>query len=168
MNDGSASSYDVVVRVADRVNAKYYPMLLPVLCPTAEQRPDWLAQDHIKPIFDRAKTAGATFVGVGNIGPTSPIFVDGFVSKTDVDDLLHKGGTGEMLSWIFDKNGKMIDCDINRRVTSVELSPEPEKPVIAMAAGAMKVEAIMGAMRSRLITKLITNEYTAELILSSD
>ena len=62
MNDGSASSYDVVVRVADRVNAKYYPMLLPVLCPTAEQRPDWLAQDHIKPIFDRAKTADATFV----------------------------------------------------------------------------------------------------------
>ena len=168
MDDGAASAYDVVVRVADRVKAKYYPMPLPVFCPSAENKTLLLEQPHIKPIFEKGSKADATFVGIGNLGTASPLFLDGFVSEKEVESLFTMGGVGEMLSWVFNRQGEIIDCELNRRVSSMKLVKNPANPVVAIAAGAIKVDAIMGAMRSGLINKLITNEYTAELILSSD
>ncbi|MBC3765529.1 sugar-binding transcriptional regulator [Neptunicella marina] len=168
MEDGSASAYDVVVRVADRVKAKYYPMPLPVFCPTAENKSLLLTQPHIQPIFDLGDKADATFVGIGNLGISSPLFLDGFVNEKEMQSLHDMGGVGEMLSWVFDRQGTIIDCDLNRRVSSKKLNQNSDKPVVAIAAGELKVHAIMGAMRSGLINKLITNEYTAELILRND
>ena len=36
MSDGSASPYNVVIRLADRVNARHFPMPLPVFARSVE------------------------------------------------------------------------------------------------------------------------------------
>ena len=75
------------------------------------------------------------------------------------------GATGEVISWIFDSNGKLVQSDINQRVTSVALSTRRDKHVIGIAAGQNKVPAIAGAIESGMINSLITNESTAEALL---
>ncbi|MDZ7601570.1 MAG: sugar-binding domain-containing protein [Hoeflea sp.] len=42
----------------------------------------------------------------------------------------------------------------------------PAKPVIAIAVGIPKAEAILAAMRGRLINGLVTDEATAEHLLN--
>ena len=55
-----------------------------------------------------------------------------------------------------------------RDVASTPLKVNADKPVIAIAAGEEKVLSLLGALRSTMINGLITNEYTAERLHSSD
>lgn len=167
-SDGSASSYDVVMRMAEHVNAKHYPMPLPVLPSSKKEKDQLHAQPYIASNLKLAARADATFVGVGNLGLNSPLHIDGFITKPELDELQEKGAVGELIGWVYDKNGKLLDCAVNKRVASAPLIENPDKYVCAIAAGEEKVYAILGAARSKLINGLITNEYTAERLLSID
>ena len=112
-----------------------------------------------------AAQADVTFVGVGNLAVNSPLHIDGFVTPKELEELQTKGAVGEIISWVLDVNGNLIDCAVNERVASTPLKVNPEKAVYAIAAGEEKVLAILGALRSKLINGLITNEYTAERLL---
>lgn len=167
-SDGSASPYDVVVRMAERVNAKHYPMPLPVLPKSKQEKIQLHQLPYITQNMTMAQQADVTFVGVGNLGINSPLHLDGFVTPQELDELQSGGAVGEIISWVFDKNGQLLDCAINQRVASTPLLVNSEKPVFALAAGEEKVYAILGALRSKLVNSLITNEYTAERLLSID
>lgn len=167
-SDGAASPYDVVVRMAERVNAKHYPMPLPVLPRSVNAKNQLHAMPHIAQNMNLAQHADVTFVGVGNLGTNSPLHLDGFVTPEELDELQTGGAVGEIISWVFDKNGQLLDCGINQRVASTPLIVGSDKPVFALAAGEDKVFAILGALRSKLVNALITNEYTAERLLSID
>ncbi|MEL0649658.1 sugar-binding domain-containing protein, partial [Pseudoalteromonas agarivorans] len=45
--DGSASQYDVVVRMSEHINAKHYPMPLPLLPRSDEEKQQIHAQHNI-------------------------------------------------------------------------------------------------------------------------
>jgi len=167
-SDGSASSYDVVMRMAEYINAKHYPMPLPVLPSSKEEKEQLHAQLHIASNLKLAAQADVTFVGVGNLGLNSPLHLDGFITKQEIEELASKGAVGELISWVFDIKGNLLDCAVNQRVASTPLKINSDKAVYAIAAGEEKVYAILGALRSKLINGLITNEYTAERLLSID
>jgi DNA-binding transcriptional regulator LsrR (DeoR family) len=167
-SDGSASPYDVVVRMAEHVNAKHYPMPLPVLPRSKKEKEQLHAQHYVASNLKLAEHADVTFVGVGDLGAHSPLHLDGFITSQELDELESKGAVGEMISWVFDRNGQLIDCAVNQRVASTPLKVGSDKPVYAIAAGEEKVDAILGALRSKMINGLITNEYTAERLLSVD
>lgn len=165
MSDGSASAYNVVIRMADRVNARHYPMPLPVFARSADEKRILHNQEPVHNILELIRQADATFVGVGNLGPTAPLLVDGFVSRDDIRALDKAGAVGEITSWIYDRDGVLIEGLINDRVASAPLVRDPVNPVVGIAVGEVKVPAILGALRGRLINALITNEFTAELLL---
>ncbi|MFA3792901.1 sugar-binding transcriptional regulator [Aliiglaciecola sp. SL4] len=166
--DGSASPYDVVVRMAEHIKAKHYPMPLPVLPRSKEEKEQLHSQRNIASNLALAANADVTFVGIGNLGINSPLMLDGFITKDELKELQKKGAVGEIISWVFDRNGKLLDCAVNDRVASTPLAVSSDKPVIGIAAGQDKVDAILGALRSKMINGLITNEYTAEKVLSLD
>lgn len=167
-SDGSASSYDVVMRMAEHINAKHYPMPLPVLPRSKKEKEALHAQNYIANNLKLAAQADVTFVGIGNLGLNSPLHLDGFITKEELEELQNKGAVGELISWVFDKSGSLIDCAVNQRVASTPLKVDSDKSVYGIAAGEEKVYAILGAVRSKLINCLITNEYTAERLLSID
>jgi len=165
MSDGSASAYNVVIRMAERVNARHYPMPLPVFAHSASEREILHQQEPVHNILELARHADATFVGIGNMGNDAPLIMDGFVTRDEMRALERAGAIGEITSWAYDIEGRMIEALSNDRVASAPLVPNSEKPVIGIAVGAAKVEAILGALRGRLINSLITNEFTAEQLL---
>lgn len=167
-SNGSASSYDVVMHMAEHIKAKHYPMPLPVLSLNKKDKEKLHNQHHIANNLKLAEQADVTFVGVGNLGLNSPLHQDGFVMAEEINDLQKQGAVGEIIGWIFDKNGSLLNCEVNERVASTPLIANPSKPVYAIAAGEEKVFAILGALRSKFITGLITNEYTAERLLTID
>lgn len=165
MSDGAATPYNVVIRMADRVNARHYPMPLPVFARSLEEKQLLQQQEAVHNILELARQADVTYVGIGNIGDNAPLLVDGFVSREETRALIKAGATGEITSWVFDCNGKLIDGLTNDRVASATLKAAPTKPVIAIAVGPLKTDAILAAMRGRLINGLITDEAMAEQLL---
>ncbi|MBL4646758.1 MAG: DNA-binding transcriptional regulator [Hyphomicrobiales bacterium] len=167
MSDGSASAYNVVIRMAERVNARHYPMPLPVFARSVDERELLHNQEPVRNILELARQADVTFLGIGNLGDNAPLAIDGFVSRDEMRALVKAGAVGEITSWAYDRDGKVTDGLTNDRVASAPLSPGNTKPVYGIAAGEAKVPAILGAMRGQLVNGLITNEITAELLLNS-
>ena len=76
------------------------------------------------------------------------------------------GAVGEIVGWVFDAGGSLIEGLTNDRVSSAPLVPANPHPVVGLAVGEVKVAAILGAMRGRLINALVTDEATAEAVLA--
>lgn len=162
--DGSASFYDVIIRIADAVRAPHYPMPLPVIAATTHEKQLLLSQKSVASVIDLARQADVTFVGIGQIGESAPLVQDGFVTPAEMGALAKAGAVGEIVGWAFDAKGTLIDGLTNDRVASVPLDQPAGRLVIGAGMGSFKAQAIKAALRGRLINGLITNEATAELL----
>ena len=164
--DGSASFFDVVMRLADKVQAPHYPMPVPVISPTPEENAAFHALGPIRKVVELAQTADVVFVGVGQMSDDAPLLKDGFVTRSELDEMQAAGATGEVAGWVFDSEGEYIDVGTNRRTGGVRVAPGLERPSVGIAAGASKVSAIRAALKSRIINGLVTDEPTAAALLS--
>ena len=164
--DGSAAFYNVIFNIADKVKARSFPMPLPVIAASARERELLHEQASIKNTLALAAKASVTFVGVGDLGANAPLYEDGFVSREELKALQKAGGVGEMLGWIFDSQGNLIDGMTNDRVASAPIPSRETSLVIAAARGANKVEAVRAAVRRRLVNGLITDEDMARALLA--
>lgn len=164
-SDGSASSYDVIIRIGDTVNAPHFPMPLPVIVSTPQERHLLQSQKTVRSNYELAKHADVTFVGIGQMGSDAPLYEDGFITKTELRALRKAGAVGEIVGWAYDKKGKVIEGLTNEHVASIPVISNNKNPVYGVAAGTHKVEAIHAALEGMLINSLITNETTALQLL---
>ena len=164
--DGSATLYDVISRIAERLDATYFPMPVPVISDTAEEREFFMHLRPVRTVYDLASKADVTFVGIGQMGADAPLALDGFVSPEVLADLQEQGAAGEIASWVFDRRGRYIDSPRNALVGGVRVEPGQTHPVIGVAAGPSKTRAIHAAMLGRIINGLVTDEPTARALLT--
>jgi DNA-binding transcriptional regulator LsrR (DeoR family) len=164
--DGSASFFDVVMRIADKVRAPHYPMPVPVISPTPEENAAFHKLGPVQKVVELAKAADVVFVGVGQMSNDAPLLADGFVSRAELDEMQAAGASGEVAGWVFDSEGQYLDLGTNTRTGGVRVAPGLDRPSIGIAAGASKVPAIYAAMKSRIINGLVTDEPTAIALLS--
>ena len=166
MPDGLATPFNVVVRLADRINGGHYPMPLPIYARSPKERELYAMLDPVRQIRELSERADVSFVGIGDVGPEGPLAKDGFMTAEEVRQYRAAGAVGEVTGWIFDAEGRLIEGLANDRVNSVPLKRATERqPVYGIAGGAEKAAAIRGAIRGGFINCLVTNEAAAERIL---
>jgi len=163
--DGSASFYDIIMRIADTVRAPHYPMPIPVVASTVHEKDLFLAQKPVRNVIELARQADVTMVGIGQLGDQAPLLQDGFITADEMRGLLKAGAVGEVVGWAFDAAGVLIQGLTNDRVASVKPDQPAQRLVIGVGMGTAKKPALTGALRGRLINGLITNEAMAELLL---
>ena len=164
--DGSAAYYNVVFTMADHVKARSFPMPLPVIASSPEERIMLHSQAMIRPTLALAAEADVTFVGIGDLGPEAPLFLDGFISRDELAALQAAGAVGEIVGWAFDREGRLIEGITNPRVASAPIPPRDRSLVVALAMGERKLPGIRAALRGGLVNGLITDEATAEALLA--
>lgn len=116
----------------------------------------------VKPLAEQAK---ATFVGIGQIAWNAPLHQNGFIND-EVAELVELGAVGEVAGWAYDRYGVLLQQGTNSRVASVPLEQPAQRLVIGVAGDVKKVEAILAALRGKLISGLIVDEVAAQAILS--
>jgi DNA-binding transcriptional regulator LsrR (DeoR family) len=163
--DGSASFYDVIIRVSDTVRAAHYPMPLPVIARSIEERDLLTSLPSVRSVLDLIEKADVAFVGVGSLGENSALMKDGFITAEENESLRKAGAVGEITGWAFDSQGRLIQGHINDRVASAPLRQPTKRLMIGVAMGAARRAAIRAALVGRLISGLITDENTAEHLL---
>ena len=163
--DGSASFYDVIMRVSDTVRAPLYPMAVPVLARTAEECGLLTSLPSIRKVLSLVEQADATFVGVGSIGEASALMKDGFITADENEALRRAGAVGEITAWSFDAQGRLLQGHLNDRVASAPLKAATRRLMIGVAMGPSRRAPLKAALIGRLISGLITDEATAEHLL---
>lgn len=162
--DGSTAYYNVLFTIADKVSATTYPLPLPVIAASAEERAALLGQKTLETTRNLSARTDVRFVGIGTMTQAAPLVIDGFITPADQRRLAEKGAVGEIIGYVFDAEGHLIDDAVNSRVSSAVLSPAPAGPTIAAANGPDKIAAIRAALRGGLVTGLVTDEATAQAL----
>lgn len=163
---GVASFYDVVARLSTLTHAPHYPMPLPVVVPTREQRDQLMQLEPVIRVLQLGAIADITLVGIGQMDESAQLYVDGFISKEELNDMRRLGAVGEITGWAYDAAGRIIPGGFNDRLTSVPRIVPPEQLVVGAAQGTGKVLPIHAALRGRIVNGLITNETTARSLLA--
>jgi DNA-binding transcriptional regulator LsrR (DeoR family) len=163
--DGSASFYDVIIRLSDTVRAPHYPMPLPVIARSIEERDLLMGLPSVRVVLGLIEQADVTFVGVGSLGENSALLKDGFITPEQNESLRRAGAVGEITGWAFDSQGRLITGEINELVASAPLRQPTKRLMIGVAMGATRRAAVRAALLGRLISGLITDESTAEHLL---
>ncbi|MCB4771261.1 sugar-binding transcriptional regulator [Ancylobacter sp. Lp-2] len=165
--DGSASYFDVIMRMAEKVHAPHYPMPVPVISDTAEENATFQSLGPVRKVRELARAADVIFVGVGQMSDDAPLLTDGFLKPSELHEVQAAGAVGEVAGRIFDVEGRYLDLAINQRFGGMQApAARPDRPVIGVAAGPSKISAIAAALRSGILNGLITDEPTARGVLA--
>jgi DNA-binding transcriptional regulator LsrR (DeoR family) len=164
--DGSAAYYNVIFSMADAIKARHFPMPLPVLCSSSEERLLLHDQPMVRSTLALGAAANVTFVGVGELGENAPLCLDGFLAVDEMKKLIAEGAAGEICGWFFDGDGRIMNNPINDRVASVPVPPRETCTVVGIAQGRRKSPAILAALRGGLLNGVITDEQSAEYLLT--
>ena len=120
--DGAATSHDVIMRIAEMVQAPHYPMPVPVICDSAEERAEFHALRPVRCVAELARDADETFVGVGHMGADAPLRADGLITEAELAQLMSQDAAGEIAGWVFDGAGQYLDLPHNARVGGVRVT----------------------------------------------
>jgi DNA-binding transcriptional regulator LsrR (DeoR family) len=164
--DGTAAYYNVIFSLAETVEARHFPMPLPVFVASPEERARMHELSLIRATLSLAAAADVCFVGIGEMDDAAPLLLDGFVSRGELAALRAAGAAGEICGWVFDADGRLIEGDRNRRTAGAPLPSREHAVVIALAKGGKKLPALRSALTGRLVNGIITDEATAEVLLS--
>lgn len=143
-----------------------YPVPTPVVATSVEERQLLQTQRSFIAVKSLAEQAKATFIGIGQIAWNAPLHQDGFINDDEVTELIELGAIGEIAGWAYDRAGILLQSGTNERVASIPLEQSAQRLIIGVVGGAKKAEAILAALRGKLITGLITDEAAAQAILS--
>ncbi|WP_099867507.1 sugar-binding transcriptional regulator [Pararhizobium haloflavum] len=163
--DGSAAFYNVVFTMADKVKSRSFPMPLPVIASSQEERALLHQQPMIQATLALSAKADVTFVGIGDLGPNAPLFVDGFISRDELAALNEAGAVAEIVGWAIDAGGKTLEGITNDRVASSPIPSRKSGLVVGIAKGPAKLPGIAAALAGGLINGLITDEETASALI---
>jgi len=163
--DGSSSFYDVIIRVSDTVRAPHYPMPLPVVARSVEERELLTSLASVRSLFDLVERTDVCFVGVGTVGDSAPLVQDGIITRQEAEALRHLGAVGEITGWAFDATGRVLTDGVNLRVAGAPLRKAGNRLVIGVAMGQARRGALRAALLGGLLSGLVTDEATAEHLL---
>jgi len=143
-------------------NADCYLIPSPAVVDSPTTKTALIERCGLRAVYDFANALDAVVVSVGSLGPESTISRYEVIGEKDRSALRELGAVGELLSNVYDHEGRVVDHPLNQRVMSVPMEAVRAAPVRVLAAGgAHKFGAIEGAIRLLKPTALVTDETTA-------
>lgn len=122
---------------------------------------------QIASTLNLAREASFSLVGIGHFSENSLLQKpNGILTKIDIDALRKNGAVGDISLRFFNKDGELIEDEINDRVVGIsneELKNIPR--VIGIAGGVYKHATIKASLKGKLIDVLITDKNTANKLM---
>lgn len=157
----------ILRRIVAQLNSKLSILNFPGILNTVAVKEAVLTNPDVKEILNLFNHIDIAFVGIGVPMPESVLMCDGTIlSKTELDLVLDKGAVGDICLRFFDKDGSVIQSEIDDRVIGISIaSLKKIDRVVGVAGGPKKVEVIHAALKGRLINVLVTDHVCAKKIL---
>lgn len=156
-------------RLAAVIDAEPLFLRVPGVVPSIETKESLLKSDsHARVALEAMNNLDIALVGLGNCAFRSGRVADGnFFSQKQFDLAKSKGAVGEVNLRFIDKNGKPIKSELDDLVIGISLDQlSKAERRIAVAGGPDKHEVTLAAIRGGWVNVLITDEETAEFLIS--
>ncbi|MBX5448961.1 sugar-binding transcriptional regulator [Thermogemmatispora sp.] len=166
----TANPYDVAFRLGQRLHARaVYTLQAPALVRDPETAALLLREESLQETLALAARAQVALFSGGDLSDSSTLERLNAISREERLWLRAKGAVGDLLCHFLDRQGRVIDLE--GRLTTVALPLLALKAIperICLAAGGAKQEIVLAMLRGGFITTLITDEATADYLLSQE
>jgi DNA-binding transcriptional regulator LsrR (DeoR family) len=161
------SPYEVAFKFADALKAPCYYISAPAIVDSPASRSILVAEKSVNHTLNIAKSSDIAVLGIGNADKDSTLIEAGLLSSKEIKKLRTKGAVGDICAHFYSRQGQPVDQDYENRVIGLGIQDLRKiNTVIGIAGGKNKVAAIFGALTGRLVDVLVSDEQTAQGILS--
>jgi len=157
----------LTMMLSQRLGGTAYVIPAPVIVKNLKIRETFLRESKIREVLGKAKEAELAILGIGVVNRNGGLWKAGFLNNADEVRLKKSGAIGAICGHFYDRRGQMCSNDLEDRIIGLTLDElKRVRHKIGVAMGPEKFHAILGALRGALLDVLITDESTAERVLS--
>ena len=140
----------------------------PLVVSSRQVRDALLDEKSLQDVSTLTEYADMSVVGIGAAVEGATVLRNGILNEGELTVLKMQGAVGDVLNHFMDKDGNLIQTEIEDRVISTDLDKLRQlKNVVGVAGGKDKVTAIKAVLNGGYLNVLITDSDTAaELLLS--
>ena len=140
----------------------------PLVVSSRPVRDALLDEKSLQDVSTMTEYADMSVVGIGAAVEGATVLRNGILNEGELTVLKMQGAVGDVLNHFMDKDGNLIQTEIEDRVISTDLDKLRQlKNVVGVAGGKDKVTAIKAVLNGGYLNVLITDSDTAaELLLS--
>jgi len=161
-----ANSVELVRRVASLAGGPAYPIYAPLVVPDPTTAEVLRQQPEVAEVMARYRDITKAVVAVGSWDPPDSL-VRAAMSDAEGEALRERGVHAEVCARLLDSEGQPVVTDLAERVIAITPEQLREIPeVIAVAGGSNKAGAIRAALRSKLVSSLVTDAGVARHLLT--
>jgi deoxyribonucleoside regulator len=165
----SYDGFELARIFAKKLNGSYSTIQAPAVVRSVEARQHFFGEPGIAAAIELAKQADLAILSVSPDDPESSSLVRaGFITREESEVIRRNGGVGHSCGGIhFNIEGRPIPTLLDERIVGITVDDLRKIPrVILAASGAVKADAILGALRSGIFHALATDESAALKVLS--
>ncbi len=155
----------LVMQAAQRLGAKAHFLSLPMIVSSAQLRDALVKEDGIRDIISQWDRIDIACVGIGVVPPVPGMVA--YIGDEALPRLIKDGAVGDICGVYFDYDGRIIKSGFEDRMIAAGIKQlKAAGSVMAVAYGDDKAAAVVGALRTGLITNLFIDQSMAERILA--
>jgi DNA-binding transcriptional regulator LsrR (DeoR family) len=153
--------------LSQKFGGRAYVIQAPVIVKNRLIKDTLLGESKIREALDRAKRSDGVILGIGAVDKGGGLWRAGFLDQRDEVRLKKAGAVGAMGGRFYNVYGETCFNDLDDRIIGLTLDELRKiKHKIGIASGSEKIDAILGALRGKLLDMFITDEKTAEGLLA--
>ena len=154
--------------LADALGARCITISAPAIVSSPDMRALLLREPVIAEQMQVLAEANRIILGISSLRPESTIHSSGFFDAVDAQDYAN-AAVGSVAGRLISTTGEVVDGPLERRTIGIDLNSVVNIPCrIGVAGGMDKVQAILAALRGKLVNVMVTDADTARAILASE
>ncbi len=157
---------EVVERFGSTTGATIQLMPAPAIVGSAELRRALEADASVADPLTAARLATSAVFGMGVMGPDSVHVASGYLDRHDLRRLERAGAVGDVLGRFITLDGEIALPELDTRTVGLPLADLMGKQTVALAAGPGRGRIALGALRGGWVRTFVTDEATAEWVLT--
>lgn len=160
MNDPYLDQMDFVRRIGELFSCQYEHLMLPYMFDTAEMRDAMLSQPYNQSKLLRQRDVNLICSSVCSLRQWYR-----YIRDEEYEWLVAHGAVGSIQGNFYDIHGNFLDAPLGARCVIPPVSVlRGAKQVICVCVGGYKENALLGILRSGVVTTLVTNEQLAQRV----
>lgn len=154
----------IVLQMGRAYSGQPYFLLAPLMVGSQTLRDALLADEIAQPVAERWNRLTVACIGIGALPPVHGQVV--YLGEANVGEYVARGAVGDIVARHFSLLGSQIYTPLDDRIIAIGLEQlRSAYTVVAAAGGIEKTQAILGALRTRLITDLFLDQELAQSVL---
>ena len=153
----------MVMSVSKALKCKANYLHLPMIVSSESMKKNLMKETDVKGTCSLWNKLDICVMGIGALPPTDGMIP--VISQEELDVFYKRGAVGDICGHYYDEDGKFLPDTLEKRLIGVNIKQLKKCPEnLAITCGANKATAVLGALRTGIITSLVIDQPCAETV----